>query len=74
MGYYTISIYYASKDMTKIDTKFGKFRYNRLPMGMCASGDISKSKIDELLDDLEGVNSYINDIIILGKDSFETRI
>ena len=35
MGYCTIRIYLASQDMTTIVTEYGKFRYNRLPMGMC---------------------------------------
>ena len=38
--YYAISISLASHYMTTIVTEFGKFRYNRLPMVMCASGDI----------------------------------
>ena len=43
MGYYNIRISLASQDMTKIVTEFGKFRYNCLPMGMCALGDIFQS-------------------------------
>ena len=40
MRYYTIRLSPASQDTTTIVTEFGKFRYNRLPMGMCASVDI----------------------------------
>ena len=39
-GYYNIRLSPASQDTTTIVTEFGKFRYNRLPMGMCASVDI----------------------------------
>ena len=52
MGYYTIRISPASQNTTTIVTEFGKFRYNRLPMGMCASGDIFQAKVDELLSDI----------------------
>ena len=51
-GYYTIRIFSASQDMTTIFTEFGKFRYNCLPMGMCASGDIFQAKVDEILSDI----------------------
>ena len=34
MGYYTIRLSPTSQDMTTIVTEFGKFRYNRPPMGM----------------------------------------
>ena len=55
MGYYNIRISPANQDMITIVTEFGKFRYNRLHMGMFASGDIFQPKVDELLGDIEGV-------------------
>ena len=39
-------------------------------MGMCALGDISSAKVDELFDDIEGFKTYINDILVLSKDCF----
>ena len=51
-GYYTIRIWPASQYMTTKVTKFGEFRYNRLHMGMCASGDIFPDKVDKLLGEL----------------------
>ena len=74
MGHYTISIYPASQDMTTFVTKFGKFRYNCLPMGMCASGDIFQAKVDKLLSDIKVFKTYIDDILVLGKVSFENHI
>ena len=68
MGYYTIRISIARQDMTTIFTKFGKFIYNCLPMGMCALGDIFQDKVDELLGDTEGAKAYIYDIIVLSKN------
>ena len=43
-------------------------------MGMCYLGDILKSKIDELLDEIEGVKTYIEDILALSKESFSKKI
>ena len=59
LGYYTIRISHASQDMTTIVTEFWKFRYNRLPMGMYALGDIFQAKVDKLLGDFEDVKTYI---------------
>ena len=56
--------------MTTVFTEFGKFRYNRLPGGMCASGDILQAKVEELIGDIEGVKMYIDDILVLRKDCF----
>ena len=74
MGYYNIRISLDSKDTKSIVTEFGKFRYNSLLMGMCASGDIFQAKVDKLLADIEGVRTYIYDIIVLDKDLFENHI
>ena len=39
-------------------------------MGMFSSGDIFQSKVDEILSDIEGIKTYINDILVLSKDFF----
>ena len=70
MVYYNISLSPASQYMTTIVTEFGKFKYNCLPMVICASGDIFQAKVDNLLGDIKGVNIYINDIIFLNKEIF----
>ena len=57
-----------------IVTEFGKFGYNRLPIGMCTSVDIFQAKVDKLLGDIKGVKIYINDILFLSKDCFTKHI
>ena len=74
MGYYTIRLSSASQDMMMIVAEFGKFEYNRLPMGIWDSGDIFQSKVGELLSDIEGVKTYIGDILVLSKDWFTKHI
>ena len=56
--------------MMTIVTEFGKFGFNCLPMGICASEDIFQAKVDNLVGDIEGVKTYIDDIIVLSKDCF----
>ena len=43
-------------------------------MDICASGGVLQFKVDELLGDIKGVKTYIDDIIYLGKDIFENHI
>ena len=73
-GYYNVRLSPASQDITSIVTGFGKFRYNCLPMGMCASGDIFQAKVGDLLGDIEGIKTYIAGILVLSEDSFRNRI
>ena len=56
--------------MTTIVNEFEKFRYNPLPKGMCASGDIFQAKVDKLLGDIKGVKTYIDDFLLFSKNSF----
>ena len=43
-------------------------------MGMCASGDIIQAKVDELIDNIKGAKMYIDNLLVLRKDSFEKQI
>ena len=68
MGYYTIPLSECSKNITTIVTEFGKFRYTCLPMGMVISGDVFQSKVYDLIGDIDGVRTYIDDILCIGKN------
>ena len=68
MGYYTIRLSSSSQDTATIVTEFGKFRYNSLPMEMCSSRDIFQAKVDDRIGDIEGIRTYIDDILVLIKD------
>ena len=43
-------------------------------MGMCPLGYIFQAKVDKLLSDIEGVKTYIGDILVLSKDQFRNHI
>ena len=60
--------------MTTIVTGYGKFKYNRLPMGMSNSADILQSKVDDLISDIKSIKRYINDILFLSKESLSKNI
>ena len=74
MVYFTIRLLTASQDMMTIVTGFGKFKYISLPMDMCALEEILQAKVDEVLGDIKGVNTYINDILVLYQKSYSKQI
>ena len=65
MGYYHIELCPDSKKLCTIVLPFGKYEYQRLPMGLCNSPDIFQEKMSTLMQDLEYVRAYIDDLLIL---------
>jgi Reverse transcriptase (RNA-dependent DNA polymerase) len=53
---------------------WGKYEYQRLPMGLCNSPDIFQEKMSMLMQDLEYVRAYIDDLLIFTHGSFKEHI
>ena len=67
MVYNITEISLEIKNITTIINEFGKFRYNKVLMGIFDSGDIFQAKLDDLMGDIEGIKTYIEDIMVLNK-------
>ena len=74
MGYYHIELSPASKRLCTIVLPFGKFEYKRLPMGLCNSPDIFQEKMSELMEGLEYVRAYIDDVLALTTGSWDDHL
>ena len=74
MGYYTIRLDPDSSKICTIILPWGKYSYQRLPMGVAGSPDIFQEKMSGLMADLEFVRAYIDDLLIISKDSFEDHL
>jgi RNase H-like domain found in reverse transcriptase/Reverse transcriptase (RNA-dependent DNA polymerase) len=73
-GYYHIELSQFSKQLCTIVLPWGKYEYQRLPMGLCNSPDIFQEKMGTLMQDLEYVRAYIDDLLIITKGTFEDHI
>ena len=74
MGYYHIELNPDSKKYCTIVMPFGKYEYQRIPMGLCNSPDIFQEKMSELMDGLNFVQTYIDDLLVITKESFEDHL
>ncbi len=53
---------------------WGKYSYKRLPMGIAGSPDIFQSKLSELMESLEYVQAYLDDLLCISRSSLEDRL
>ena len=74
MGYYHIELSPDAKKLCTIVLPWGKYEYQRLPMGLCNSPDIFQEKMSSLMADLEFVRAYIDDLLILTKGTFQDHL
>ncbi len=74
MGYYTIRLYPMAVKMCIIIFPFGKYSYLRLPMGMSGSADIFQAEIMDLMETLEYVRAYIDDLLCITRGTLEDHL
>ena len=74
MGYYTLRLDLATADMCTIIFPWGKYSYQRLPMGASNAPDVFQAKMGTLFQDLEYVRTYIDDLLILSSSTFEDHL
>ena len=74
MGYYHLELSPESKELCTIVLPFGKFEYQKIPMGLCNSPDIFQEKMDELFDGLSFVRAYIDNLLCLMSGDFEDHL
>lgn len=74
-GAYTqLQLSERSKRIMTINTIKGLYTYNRLPQGAASSAAIFQQVMDQVLQGIEGVSCYLDDVLIAGKDLEDCKI
>jgi hypothetical protein len=74
MGYYTIRLNPMAVKMCTIIFPFGKYSYLRLPMGMSGSAGIFQAELIDLMETLEYVQAYIDDLLCITRETLEDHL
>lgn len=65
-GYWHVVLDEESSLLTTFDTPVGRYRWLRLPFGLCVASEIFQKRLHQALENLEGIFSIADDIIIYG--------
>lgn len=70
-AYWSIRLDEESSYLTTFSTPFSRYKFERLPYGLCCSQDIFCQKVDEIFGDMTGVKAIVDDILIYGRTKAE---
>jgi hypothetical protein len=74
MGYYTIRLDPQAVKLFTIIFPWGKYSYLRLPMGYAGSADIFQAEMMDLMESLEYVRAYIDDLLVITRGTLEDNL
>ena len=70
-AYWHMKLDEESSKLTSMITPFGRYRWLRLPFGLCVSSEIFQRNLIQALEGLKGVTCIADDIVVTGTDDDE---
>ena len=70
-GFWKIPLSSESRPLTTFLTPFGRYWFNKLPFGISSAPEVFQSRMNTVLNGLEGVICLIDDVLIHGNDKNE---
>jgi dihydroorotate dehydrogenase len=76
MGYYHIKLDHdaGAQKLCTIVFPWEKYKYKRLPMGIKIAPDVFQIVMSKLVQDMEYVKTYLDDLLILTNSSFKDHL
>ena len=74
IGYYHIELTHSSSALCTIVLLWGKYKYLKLPMGLCNSHKIIQEQMGDIFADLKTVRGYIDDLLVITKGDWNDHL
>ena len=74
MGYYHIRLINQAINLCTIILPWGKYKYKRLPMGICSYPDIFQENMNKMIHGFEFISAYTNDLLIITKSDLSDHL
>ena len=66
-GFWHVALDEQSSFLTTFYTPFERFRWNRMPFGICSAPEIFQRRMHELIEGLQGVEVVADDLVVVGR-------
>ena len=66
-GFWHVALDEPSSYLTTFYTPFGRFRWNRMPFGICLAPEIFQRRMHQLIEGLQGVEVIADDFVVVGR-------
>ncbi|GBL99711.1 Uncharacterized protein K02A2.6 [Araneus ventricosus] len=70
-GFWQVPLDKDSAELCTFNSPFGRYKFNRLPFGICSAPEVFQKKNQKLFGDIKGIEIYFDDLIIAGKNKEE---
>ena len=65
-GFWHVKLEEESSYLTTFNTPFGRYRWVRMPFGLCSAPEVFQRKMNELIEGLTGIEVIADDFLIYG--------
>ena len=74
-GFWHVELEEESSFLTTFNTPFGRYRWKRMPFGICSAPEVFQRRISQLIEGLQGVEVVADDFVVVGfGDTLEEAI
>ena len=67
-SYWQIELDNASSDLTTFSTPFGRYKFRRLPFGICSAAEILQKNVYRIFGDIKDTHAIADDLLIATED------